>query len=135
MLHGLCRLLFKEFIYKLHRSKHIGYFFSLTIFHTDGGFPTAHSTTINPTQYSQLQQDEGEANAITSLKTLKSKDNVVKSSCDVTSSVATSSLSNEKHSLEGEKNYVTEEGMKAARRNSENSDSPNYCSNTIGQVN
>lgn len=105
----------------------------MRIFHTDGGFPTAHSTTINPTQYSQLQQDEGEAKA-TSLKTLKSKDNVVKSSCDVTSSVATSSLSNEKHSLEGEKNYVTE-GMKAARRNSENSDSPNYCSNTIGQVN
>ena len=71
-----------------------------------------------------------------SLKEADSRRDVVKP-CDVMSSVAASplSLSNEKHSLvEGEKNYVTE-GMKAARRNSENSDSPNYYSSAIGQVN
>ena len=103
-------------------------------FYTDGGFPTAHSTTTNPTEYSQLQQDEGRTKATTEQSLKSQEDNVVKSSRDVTSSVVASSLSNEKHSLEGEKNYVTER-TKAATRNSENSDSPNYCSKTIGQVN
>ena len=61
-------------MFKLHQSKHKGiFFFSLDNFYTDGGFPTAHSTTTNPTEYSQLQQDEGRTKATTE-QSLKSQD-------------------------------------------------------------